>query len=265
MARITKIYNEGRKSPFQVLWRDKGKRYSRFFATEADRDKFIEMNAFLEDDQFAVLFNLSKEEITDVAKIKLLKGELTYREIWQFWAKHHRAQEMITCWNACNAYIIDLRRDGRSERHVVRVRRILELFCETFGEAYLESITRKELENWIAALPYAGQTKQNYKSIIRTAWSFFEKNEWITRNVAVRLTSEKIVKGEIGILTVEETEKLLRANENVDPEICGLMALGLFAGMRSSAIARVDYDELNFKERGIETPAHKTKKTVVSS
>lgn len=38
------------------------------------------------------------------------------------------------------------------------------------------------------------------------------------------------------------------------------MALGLFAGMRSSAIPRVEYNEIDFKTRGILTPASKTKK-----
>ena len=33
----------------------------------------------------------------------------------------------------------------------------------------------------------------------------------------------KIEMGEIGILTVEETERLFRANEKIDPEVCGLI------------------------------------------
>ena len=65
--------------------------------------------------------------------------------------------------------------------------------------------------------------------------------------------------GEIGILTVEETERLFRANEKIDPEVCGLMALGLFAGMRTSAIPRVEYEEITMRQ-GILTPAEKTKK-----
>lgn len=65
--------------------------------------------------------------------------------------------------------------------------------------------------------------------------------------------------GEIGILTVEETERLFRANEKIDPEVCGLMALGLFAGMRTSAIPRVEYEEIRMRQ-GILTPAEKTKK-----
>ncbi len=69
-----------------------------------------------------------------------------------------------------------------------------------------------------------------------------------------------MVTPEPGILKVEEMEKLFRANEKIDPEVCGLLALGAFAGMRSSAISKVDYHEIDFAQRGIHTPAEKTKK-----
>ena len=58
---------------------------------------------------------------------------------------------------------------------------------------------------------------------------------------------------------MEETERLFRANEKIDPEVCGLMALGLFAGMRTSAIPQVEYEEIRMRQ-GILTPAKKTKK-----
>jgi integrase len=61
-------------------------------------------------------------------------------------------------------------------------------------------------------------------------------------------------------LKIDEAEALFRANEEIDPGICGLLALGAFAGMRSSAIVRLAYDELDFKNRAILTPAAKTKK-----
>ncbi|MCC5808690.1 MAG: hypothetical protein JJU00_20350, partial [Opitutales bacterium] len=51
-----------------------------------------------------------------------------------------------------------------------------------------------------------------------------------------------------------------RTNEDVDPEICALLALGAFAGMRSSAVVRLSRDEIDFQNRAILTPAEKTKK-----
>jgi hypothetical protein len=43
-------------------------------------------------------------------------------------------------------------------------------------------------------------------------------------NPAKKVRTPDVVTPEPGILTVEETEALFRANEKVDPEICGLLA-----------------------------------------
>jgi integrase len=75
-----------------------------------------------------------------------------------------------------------------------------------------------------------------------------------------KVESPQVHDKEPEILTVAQTRQLFRANEKIDPEICGLLALGAFAGMRSSAISRIDYSEIDFTQRGILTPAEKTKK-----
>ena len=70
-------------------------------------------------------------------------------------------------------------------------------------------------------------------------------------NTAKKVRTPEVVTPEPGILSVEETEKLFRTNENIDPEVCGLLALGAFAGLRSSAVERLQYENIDFKNRGI--------------
>src|SRR5690606_29937684 len=91
-------------------------------------------------------------------------------------------------------------------------------------------------------------------------FKWFIRQGWTQSNPAAAVPSPKVVVPEPEILSVEETEALFRANEKVDPVICGLLALGAFAGMRSSAICRLSWDELDFRNRAILTPASKTKK-----
>ena len=79
-------------------------------------------------------------------------------------------------------------------------------------------------------------------------------------NPAKKVRTPEVVTPESGILIVEETEKLFRANETVDPDICGLLALGAFGGMRASAIERLSHGEIKLEEWAILTPAEKTKK-----
>lgn len=260
MAKITKRYCEGRRSPFQLSWSDKGKRISRFFDTEEGRDEFLQKFSFLEDQSFQGLITIEQQAIEDIGRIETLRGSTSYRELWEFWAKHHKNKIVMKLWDACDAYLRDMIQNEKANtEHIRHVRRILEALVETFGERLVEDIEREELEKWLFALPYSPVTKKNYRSSLCASWNWFEKHNIVEKNIAKALECPAIDLGEIRFLSVAETEQLLRANENEDPEICGLMALGLFAGMRTSAIPRVAYDEISMK-KGILTPAEKTKK-----
>ena len=98
MPKVYKSYEEGRKSPFKVAWRENGERFSRFFETEELRDNFLKTHTFLEEDSFHSLFRLSKEEISDIAQIKSAMGEdISFRDLWLFWKQNHRGEvELIT-------------------------------------------------------------------------------------------------------------------------------------------------------------------------
>ena len=259
MATITKTYHQGRKSPFQASWTIERKRYSKFFGSEDEREQFI-LNIPNEGEEAFSLFKLSQSTIRDIAKIEKERGEVLFSEIWDFWKRNHKTQISMPLWDAANAYIHDLQNSDKCKEYVGHAIRILTTLCDSYGDMQITAITRRHLEDWIRDLPYGAVTKKNYRSTVRACWGYFERQEWIERNIATRLHSERIVREEIEFLTVEETEKLLRANETKDPEVCGLIALGFFAGMRTSAICRVAYDEINFERKGILTPASKTKK-----
>jgi integrase len=62
--------------------------------------------------------------------------------------------------------------------------------------------------------------------------------------------------GDIGILTVDEMEKLLKgASERLIP----LLAIGGFAGLRTAEIFRLDWDAVDFKQNHIEIKSGKAK------
>lgn len=260
MAKIIKKYYADRKSPFALSWSEGQKRVSRFFETEEERDKFLESHSYLTEECFNALFQLRQETLADILYIESKRQDVSFKELWNFWQKHHKNRVSITVWDACNNYIKDMRtNDKASDEHIRHVIRILEKFCENFGDKLLTNITRKDLEKWLAYLPYSNVTKKNYRSTIRASFTFFENNDYIEKNIAKALPCPTIIREEIKFLSVKEAEHLLRANEKDDPEVCGLLALGLFGGMRSSAIPRVAYEEITFGQ-GILTPADKTKK-----
>ena len=53
MAKITKRYCGGRKSPYQLFWIEDGIRHSRFFETEEAREDFLRLNGHSDKRSFA--------------------------------------------------------------------------------------------------------------------------------------------------------------------------------------------------------------------
>lgn len=260
MATIKRRYEAGRLSPFQVIVFTNGKQYSKFFRTEEEQEKYVNaIYPYLQDD-VSLIFKLEPQTIREILQIEHERESVSFGEIWRFWQQHHKTREVITVWNACDSYIRMLKKADRNPEYVKHARKILERFCETYADEILTNIDRATLESWLNHLPYGQITKKNHRSTISASWEFFEQQNWVDKNIARKLNIGDILRSEIGILKVDEVERLFRANENVDPEVCGLMALGIFAGMRTSAVARVEYNEIDFEAKGILTPAEKTKK-----
>ena len=104
MAKITKRYCGGRKSPYQLTWCEQGSRHSRFFETERERDEFLRANDYLEKSSFQSLMKLDMDTISDIARIESMRGKVTFREIWEFWERNHTAKRVLKLWDACDEY-----------------------------------------------------------------------------------------------------------------------------------------------------------------
>src|SRR5690606_3361989 len=63
----------------------------------------------------------------------------------------------------------------------------------------------------------------------------------------------------IGFMPVADVIKLFEANFS-ESSVCALLAINLFGGMRTSAVARIERNEVDVVNRTIFTPAWKTKK-----
>ena len=242
-----------------MAWIVDKKRYSRFFKTEKEQEEFADTLIPFAGGEMSEILALDFHTQSEIIAVNKKRGDTSFVELWNFYQKHHKTREVLTLLQGADIYVRSLWQQELNKNYVTHARLIMERLCESLGDTLIEDIKRVDLEGWIAELPYAPVTMRNYRATIRAAWTFFERKDWIEKNIALALKIPKVVQGEIGIFTVEEAEQLLRANEKVDPEVCGLIALGLFAGMRTSAISRVNYDEINFEARGITTPAEKTK------
>lgn len=74
MAKITKRYCEGRKSPYQLFWIEDGVRHSRFFETEEAREDFLRLNGHLDKRSFGRFWELTKIPFRTSPTLSLSEG-----------------------------------------------------------------------------------------------------------------------------------------------------------------------------------------------
>ena len=136
---------------------------------------------------------IDENTISDISYIESIRGNVSFRDMWEFWAKNHKTKRVLTLWDACDEYLRDMRKTEKAKpEHIRHVRRVLEVLVESFGDRLLQDISRKELENWLKSLKFAPVTVKNWRSNITAAWNWFEKNELIEKNIAKGLELPKI-------------------------------------------------------------------------
>jgi integrase len=91
------------------------------------------------------------------------------------------------------------------------------------------------------------------------AFNFAVERGYCVGNPAVKAAKAKIVESVAGILTVEQTKKLLVACTGELSNMLPFVAIGAFAGLRRAEIQRLDWREVDFEAGLIQVTAAKAK------
>jgi integrase len=262
-VKIYTHYQSYRKKPYVARWYEGDQQRNRFFDSAADRDEFIE--------GFKATAQLADPDLPQVKPHRLIRWQQAMAiapeadpvEVFRFWVRAQQEKlkaEERSLEDASAGYIMSMERVGRNASYIGHVKRALADLRDELGNKLVRDISSEELADHLFGLPFTQVTLKNRRTYLLGAFGWWERQGWVSQNTMKKVESPQVHDKEPETLTVAQTRQLFRANEKIDPEICGLLALGAFAGMRSSAIARIDYAEIDFKQRGILTPAEKTKK-----
>jgi hypothetical protein len=67
-----------------------------------------------------------------------------------------------------------------------------------------------EVDAWLRALPVSATTRNNFRRVLAVAFNFAKDRGYWTANHAEHCAQAKEIGGEIGILTIAETARLMR-------------------------------------------------------
>jgi integrase len=148
------------------------------------------------------------------------------------------------------------RSSGASKRYCYDLGLRIGRFCAAFPDRTVAEITTAEVDDWLSGLRLAPVTRNTFRRDLRTLFSFAATRRYCTENPVVQTTKAKEVDGDVQILTVEQTAKLLECAET---ETLPFWAIGAFAGLRRSEIERLDWTQVDFESGLIEVKARQSK------
>jgi len=143
----------------------------------------------------------------------------------------------------------DTKSAGRRERTVRGLRNFLHNFAREFGDRQLTDITVEELQHHCCPPRLAPRTRLNRLRMATQLYNYAIKNGWADDNLAKRIVRPAREQKEPGVLTVDQARQLLQRADEFG--LLPYIALGLFAGIRSTELMRLDWTAIKFEEREI--------------
>jgi integrase len=153
--------------------------------------------------------------------------------------------------------------DGASERYLSDLRSRLTQFSDSFDGKPVAEIIVPQIDEWLRSLAdretgkrLSPVTRNNFRRVLIVAFNFAKENGYCVGNPAERSAKAKVIETAVGILTIDQTARLL---ESAPAELVPYVAIGAFAGLRRAELERLDWKEVDLQSGLIEVIASKAK------
>lgn len=171
---------------------------------------------------------------------------------------HTFPDECPTVADAVNQLLISKCRAGRGDRYLRQLRCSLAQFVAGRGRVPLREVSTDEIEGWLLGREVSARTRANALKDLRLLFTWAGRRGYVRDNpaLAVELPQGRAA-GPPGIHTPEQVRAVLETARRVDLQVCRLLAVRYFAGVRSAEAARLR--EEDFRPGFVEVPAAKAK------
>ncbi|MDA7645743.1 site-specific integrase [bacterium] len=146
---------------------------------------------------------------------------------------------------------------GLSPRYLQDLRYRCGKFAEHF-KCDIDSITAAQIEDFLNGMSLSPRSYINFRRVLNTLFEFAKRRSYLPRDNQVIDQVERLrdAGGDIEIYKPVEMARLLKA---ADRDFLTCLALGGFAGLRSSEIERLTWADIDLSEGFIEIKRGKTK------
>ena len=229
-----------------------GKRQRRSFTSKVEAETFADMARVKKQNEGVAAFVMSEQVRVDATKAATL---LAPSGVSLVAAAQYYLDHVITYQNApplqeiVTRLLTEATRNERRQRTVEDLRYRLTIFAADFPEQKLSELTVEDLKDWLDEEAWAPRTRINFLTKVSQLYNYAIKNNWADVNLAERIDRPSVEDKEPGILTLDQARALLE--HSVEFELLPYVALGLFAGLRSAELLRLDSEAVKFEDRVI--------------
>jgi integrase len=252
---------------FVVNYREAGKRKRKFFEVREPANAFAALkNAELR--KFGIegtklpgwLRDMAQECAAMLSEYKRADSDSppTIRDATDYLIAHLKAsQRSITATALVDQIIDEKKADGMSVRYVQDLRSRLPRFAKKFDGKMVATITSVEIDNWLRSLQVGATTRNNFRRTLVMMFNYAVDRGYAASNPAAKTAKAKVVDSPPGILTPQQTARLLEAASR---ELLPYVAIGAFAGLRRAELERLAWSDVHFDgDQLIEVTAQKSK------
>ena len=238
------------------------KRERRSFKTKGEADSYAELKRTERKNQGATSVMLPNETRLDAIKAeRILKPHgVSLAASAQYYFDHVIAYKNAPTVNEIvEKMVSDAEKNKRRDRTVADLKNRLTKFSDDFPNTRLSEITLEEIKDWLDDWEeWSPRSKINYLTKLSQLYNYAVKNAWVDSNLIERIDRPDAEDKEPGIFTVEQAANLLKLSSKYD--LLAYVALGLFAGLRSAELLRLNWEAVKMSERAIIVGASVAKK-----
>jgi len=264
-TKLTKVRLNGRLF-YCVTWPKIGKgRNRQFFKDRREAETVLKQKLIEQQNYGTAGLSFGERQRAEYLECveKLEPFGVSLRDAVEFYLPHLNAQNRTCSAAELTGELVQVKEaDGASERYLGDLRGRMRQFAEAFDGRPVASITAPMVDHWLRSLSdrkgrrLAPVTRNHIRRVLIVAFNFAKGRGYCVSNPAEQTAKAKEIEGTVGILTVEETARLLESAPN---ELVPYLAIGAFAGLRRAELERLDWREIDLQSRLIEVAAKKAK------
>jgi integrase len=239
-----------------------GKRERHSFKTKGEADSYAELKRTERKNQGAraVMLPVSTRQDALKAEAILKKHGVSMTVAAQYYFDHVITyQNAPTITEIIDKMVTNAEKNNRRDRTVLDLKNRLTKFADEFPNTRLSEITVEEIKDWLDDWEdWSPRSKINYLTKLSQLYNYALKNDWVDSNLIERIDRPEAEDKEPGIFTVGQAANLLKHAPKHG--LLHYIALGLFAGLRSAELMRLETDAILMSERSIVIGAAVAKK-----